>query len=351
MRPAFLLALVSIGCGGTATLVDDADPPPALSVPATRDAVQDPATPPVEEPEEQTIPADAYGARGTTVVMEPLAHVRFVALGDAGEGNAEQYGVANAIERVCSNRGCDFALYLGDNFYDSGVDEVDDIQFETKFELPYANLAFPFWIVLGNHDYGGGGSGYEFWKGNYYIEYSDVSPRWRLPDLFYTVDYGVLDLFGLDTNAILWGFFDDQQAWLDARLAESDAAWTIAFGHHPYLSNGHHGNAGVYDGYSPSPIWDGANVKQFFDESVCGSVDLYMCGHDHSLQWPETTCGGTELIVSGAGSKTTGLDGENPTWFEADREGFVYLDLTTTEYTATFYDIGGNAIFTRTVTK
>jgi tartrate-resistant acid phosphatase type 5 len=41
-----------------------------------------------------------------------------------------------------------------DNFYDEGVDSLDDEQFQTKFELPYADIDFPFWVVLGNHDYG-----------------------------------------------------------------------------------------------------------------------------------------------------------------------------------------------------
>ena len=351
MVTTVLLAILPVGCGGTATRLDEG----AASLVAPDDGARDPsdqgAPPPAEEPEEQSVPADAYGARGTSVLMDPLTHVRFVALGDAGEGSPTQFAVADAIEQVCAVHGCDFALYLGDNFYDTGVNETNDIQFEEKFELPYANLAFPFWVVLGNHDYGGGGSGYEFWKGNYYIEYSDVSDKFTFPDLFYTVDYGLVDLFGLDTNAVMWGFFDDQQAWLDARLSESDAVWKIAFGHHPYLSNGPHGNAGEYEGYAPNPIWDGANVKQFFDDSVCGKVDLYVCGHDHSMQWPVTTCGNTELLVSGAGSKTTSFEGDDETWFEKDEEGFVYVDITETQFTATFYDISGNSRYSRTVTK
>src|SRR5688572_25019386 len=50
--------------------------------------------------------------------------VRFVALGDAGEGNENQAAVGQMIATVCEERGCDFALYLGDNFYDTGVDSA-----------------------------------------------------------------------------------------------------------------------------------------------------------------------------------------------------------------------------------
>ena len=41
---------------------------------------------------------------------------------------------------VCAARGCDFALEFGDNFYLSGVQSVTDAQWQSKFELPYANL-------------------------------------------------------------------------------------------------------------------------------------------------------------------------------------------------------------------
>ena len=87
-----------------------------------------------------------------TEPTEPVRRVRFVAMGDAGEGNTDQYLVGERIAEVCAAKddehgpGCEFVLYLGDNFYDDGVDDVDDSQFESKFELPYAGLDLPFMI-------------------------------------------------------------------------------------------------------------------------------------------------------------------------------------------------------------
>ena len=63
--------------------------------------------------------------------------VRFIAIGDMGTGDDGQYKVAAALESVCAERGCDFAIGLGDNIYEAGVDSVSDIQFQTKFEDPY----------------------------------------------------------------------------------------------------------------------------------------------------------------------------------------------------------------------
>ncbi len=297
-------------------------------------------------------PSETGETHGVTVEMPPQEVVRFVALGDAGTAYTAQFMVADAIREVCTERGCDFAVYMGDNFYNTGVEGVDDRQFYDKFEYPYEGITFPFWTALGNHDYGGGGAGYEFWKGQVYVDYALTSEIFRFPDLFYTVDYGTVDLFALDTNAMMWGFFEGQQSWLAGALAASDAPWTVAFGHHPVLSNGPHGNAGVYDGYtSPQPIWDGAYVKEFMDESVCGKVDVYLCGHDHSRQWLEDTCAGTELVVSGAGGKVSYLDGDNPTWFEMDTEGFMWVEIQGNTFRGVFYDQFGTLEYERSYTK
>ena len=75
-----------------------------------------------------------------------------MALGDAGKGNTAQRDVAIAMRDVCAAKGCDFALLLGDNIYDAGVDSVTDAQWQTKFELPYKDLNIPFYPTLGNHD-------------------------------------------------------------------------------------------------------------------------------------------------------------------------------------------------------
>ena len=285
------------------------------------------------------------------VTREAQDVVRFVALGDAGTGASAQYSVARAIATVCAQRGCDFAIYLGDNFYDTGVDEVEDWQFEDKFELPYAALDFPFYPTLGNHDYGGNGAGYEFWKAPLYVDYSDRSEKWVFPAQFFRVDAGVVELYSLDTNAMVWGFYEEQLAWLQERTARTTATWTVAYGHHPYLSNGPHGNAGSYDGAPASPIGNGTYVKQFMDDAVCGTIDLYLCGHDHSRQWLVETCAGTELVVSGAGAKTTSVDDTNETWFQESSLGFYWVEVSADRLTGAFYDSAGQIEIERTLTK
>jgi tartrate-resistant acid phosphatase type 5 len=266
--------------------------------------------------------------------------VRFIAMGDGGEGNPDQYLVADVVKDVCDVQGCDFALYLGDNFYDDGVDSVTDSQFEHKFELPYADLSFPFWVVLGNHDYGAIPA--QFWKAEYEIEYTQHSTKWTLPDAYYSHAEGHIDFFALDTNAVMFGavWANGQQAWFDAEVAASVADWKIAYGHHPYLSNGQHGNAGDYEGLRTGiPAADaltalprGQWVKDFFDESVCGEIDVYLCGHDHNRQLLEMipSCP-TAFAVAGAAAKTSGFEyhkgGNDVLWEDDTTEGFFWFEI------------------------
>ena len=298
--------------------------------------------------------ADDSGENHTGDSAEPVEEpviAQFVALGDAGEGNTNQYAVASVMKAVCEAQGCDFALYLGDNFYDNGVDSVDDDQFQEKFELPYAELDFPFYVVMGNHDYGGYGAGYEIWKGSYEIDYTDYSEKWTMPDEYYRQDLGELSLYGLDTNTIFWGFGAEQQTWLQDEIDNDPNTWNIVFGHHPYLSNGQHGNAGAYEGFDWLPIADGEAVKTFVEASVCGRADVYIAAHDHLREWIGEECG-TQLIVSGAGAKTTDIvDRGNTTKFESDIEGFAWIKLQGDTMTVEFWSMNGTLDYTDTVTK
>ncbi len=292
---------------------------------------------------------------------EPDA-VRFVVMGDTGEGNEAQAAVAGAIRDKCAADGCDFVVLLGDNIYDTGVSSVDDPQWQDKFEIPYADIDLPFYVVLGNHDYGGSGLGTEVDKGPIEVEYSDASDKWTMPDTHYTFTWGNVGFIMLDTNSILWSntTHGDQREWYATALAEvSNADWVFAAAHHPLRSNGSHGNAGSYESIEiggidipiPIPFLDGAAVKSFYDELVCGTVDIAFAGHDHNRQWldePDALCG-AELIVSGAGAKLTGLARtSNQTHFEDDTaEGFLYVRVVGDELTGQFIDKTGAVNFER----
>lgn len=288
--------------------------------------------------------------------------MRFIAVGDTGKGNTGQNAVGQAMGTICAQRGCDFVVLLGDNFYPTGVSSVTDPQWQTAFVQPYSTVNAPFYAVLGNHDYGGDGAGYEAARADNEVAYSQVNPKWRMPSLHYRFTQAHAEFFALDTNRSFWGpnGSGDAQTRTDinAWLAASTATWKIALGHHPYKSNGPHGNAGNYDcrevlGQCVSlPLFtDGRHIKNFLETVVCGRADVYLSGHDHSLQWLTPTCNGTHLMVSGGGAAATTVDMKNPVHFQTTDLGFLYVELNGRTFTGTFYGETGNVLFTRSFTK
>ena len=281
--------------------------------------------------------------------IEPTV-LRFAALGDTGKGNDGQRRVAAALRDACASfGGCQFAVLLGDNIYDAGVENADDPQWEEKFRAPYADVDMPFYATLGNHDYGApailqdlaGGIGIDPTRGQAQLDYAAQQDKFRMPGAFYRFSEGPVELVSINTASMFWrdltfveditGFalVNDQQEETLPRWAENPlATWRIAFGHHPYLSNGRHGNAGTYDFvFIPGLPGSGTAIREFMETYVIGEFDVYLAGHDHNLQ-DLGTHEGTQIIVSGAGASARELRPQNPSLYEADRLGFVLIEAT-----------------------
>tara|TARA_B100001109_G_C18865061_1_gene476888 strand:- start:56990 stop:58036 length:1047 start_codon:yes stop_codon:yes gene_type:complete len=306
--------------------------------------------------------------------------VRFIAIGDMGTGEDGQYKVAAAIRSVCDSAGCDFAIGLGDNVYESGVDDVDDIQFETKFEDPYKDLNFPFYMTLGNHDNSWifGGDGLDNDRGDiqvgYHYKENRLSEKWQLPARYYAFNAPLNDneplitFLSLDSNPLAavgdgdqdyWQlpYRKTQAEWIDETLSQSPAPWKIAFAHHPFISNGRHGNAGIYDGVPGA----GGIYYDMLKDHVCNIADVMIAGHDHDLQFlkPVDRCGSTYHIVSGAGGKTRELkdaDRNDAYWQEGGVLGFFLIDISGDILTATAYTVNPvsgeyTAAYTRAVSR
>jgi tartrate-resistant acid phosphatase type 5 len=330
-----VLAFALGACGSADASVPDPDPAPA---PATAPTTPGPAT--------------TGGTSGGPVTTPPVAPtgVRFVAMGDTGTGSTGQLKIANTIAAKCKKDGCDFVQLLGDNLYDSGASSVDDPIWQEKFEIPYAAIELDFFAVLGNHDYGANGAGTDFGKGQNEIEYTKKSKKWKMPSAYFHFTKANVEIFALDTNKALFSQDSAQRKDVASWLAASTADWKIAVGHHPYKSNGPHGNAGNYEGF-PLPVVGGGAVKSFLEDVVCGKADVYFSGHDHSRQWLNVSCQGTELAVSGAGAKATELKGNNPSLFESIELGFLYIIIDGKKLTAEFIDENGKTEFSHVVTK
>jgi hypothetical protein len=286
--------------------------------------------------------------------------VRFIVTGETGRGNEGQLSVGAAMAAWCETHDCDFAVLLGNNFMPDGVDSTSDAQWQSMFVEPYAGVNAPFYALLGNHDYGGEGAGTEPAKIEHQIDYTAISDKWEMPARYYAFSRPGADFFAADTTPSMFAEDTEQRADFDDWLTGSSATWKIALGHHPYRSNGPHGNAGSYDGLPVMP-YDGTIVEEFLRERVCGRADVYLSAHDDSDQWLVERCGvssvhpGTELIVAGAGASTTTLatsgTGFNAFHFQSLELGFLYVEIVDRTFTGTFVGTDGGVQFTRSFAK
>lgn len=275
--------------------------------------------------------------------------VRFVAMGEQGVGNAAQSTVAAAVAQKCEQSCCDFVQLLGGNIAPFGVDSASDAQWSSKFEVPYAGVPLEFWALLGEEDYGGNQAGLESARAQSQIDYSASSSVFRMPATHWHRTVEHVEFFALDSPRQRYLQDAQQRVDVTAWLAASTTTWRIALGNLAYRSNGPHGNAGSYDGLPFIPITNGAGVKSFMDSIVCGNADVYFASNDLSLQWPSTTCAGTELIVSGAGAVTSALPGSNPVHFQASALGFVWVEIDGDTLSAEFVDSTGATLYSRSI--
>ncbi|MGW0173543.1 metallophosphoesterase [Rhodococcus sp. NPDC003322] len=291
--------------------------------------------------------------------------LRVLLTGDAGTGAQPQWAVADAIRDLHGREPLAMALGLGDNIYELGPTSEDDTQFTTKFEDPNHGLDFPWVMALGNHDNSAVFPGDGGWllRGDEEVDYHRRSRKWWMPSRYYSLRVPernpVVEFFVLDLNPLAaylppllspyWSpngqFMSEQRAWLDAALASSTAKWKIAVTHHPYLSNGPHGDAGKYDGIPVEPM-NGVHAKRFFEDHVVGRCHFILSGHDHSLQILEPTAAskGTRQIVSGASAKNShgkaGAEVDRRNLFQNYTDvGFMVMDLAPDAVTIRVYTV------------
>ena len=105
-----------------------------------------------------------------------------ILVGDTGSGNNDQYKVAESMTRLIQKKPkIQSVLIVGDNIYPSGCYSVDDPQFNEKFQKPYENINLPFYLCLGNHDYGTMISNYTQSQIDYTVSKKNIDHKWNMP--------------------------------------------------------------------------------------------------------------------------------------------------------------------------
>jgi tartrate-resistant acid phosphatase type 5 len=227
---------------------------------------------------------------GVTPPPHPGDGLVFMVVGDWGrDGHAGQRKVARAMAKVARRVGPRFIVSSGDNFYEEGVDSVDDPHWASSFENVYSDPALRevgWWVTLGNHDH--------LQSIAAQIHYSGRSRRWTLPAPYYSFDtmrdgdstrldvqFVFLDStpfthdgYGKAARKIGKQHFPDQVAWLEQTLANSTAQYFIIVVHHNMYTmstTGHLGTSELRAHVEPLLLRHGPRVL------------AVITGHEHSL--------------------------------------------------------------------
>jgi tartrate-resistant acid phosphatase type 5 len=258
----------------------------------------------------------------------------FLIFGDSGTGKKWQHLVAKSMKKTCSIFGCDFALLLGDNFYQEGVESIRDRQFIDKFEKPYNNLTSTIYAVLGNHDYGHGQKGIDA-----QISYSNYSDLWSMPNRYYHLDFSEIEIIALDTQ----NFDLKQRHWLVDKLSKPRKKWRIIVAHHPIYA---------YGGHGPNE-----RLQKILLPNICGRVDGYFAGHEHNLQYLEAPCVQSNsnknfdirLFVSGAAAKLRTPERGKFTKFYKKTRGYLLAKISKGTLSVDFINTARNVLHTVTL--
>ncbi len=257
--------------------------------------------------------------RDTAPNGEGTPTVRLLLVGDWGTGGAGAKKVAAAMAARHAAHPAHAVISTGDNIYPSGVSDVDDPQWRTKFEniFPAARLPIPFWAVLGNHDYRKNPDAQVAYTGKRLADGSIT--RWRMPgrawSTVFTAGDVTLRVIGIDTQQLVANAESRRKhlAWIDSVLSASKEAHVMVVGHHPVYSHGHYG--------------DNAAMKKHLAPLLRRhKVRVYCNGHEHDLQVLRRQDGVRYLISGGGGGKRPSTPGVN-TEFASGSMGFMELSF------------------------
>ena len=245
-------------------------------------------------------------------------------------GYYEQKPIARLMGNMAKLTGLDFVAALGDVHHFEGVASVDDPLWMTNYELIYGHpeLMLPWYPILGNHEYRGNTQAV--------LDYSRRSRRWEMPARYYakTVKTGkekALLLF-IDTTPLMDKYRSDnstypdavkqsreeQLAWIEKTLKESDAKWKIVMGHHPVFAD------------TPKSGTERADMQKYLKPLLDKyKVDIYICGHIHNFQHIQPKGSKTVYLVNSSASlsrqKVNPVDG---TVYCNGEAGFTVADLS-----------------------
>ena len=284
---------------------------------------------------QQVLYKDTHYSPADTVPKSIDKSLQFFAFGDWGRNGADhQLQVARQMSVQAAKIHPSFFVVTGDNFYPSGVMSEKDPQWFYSLENIYTDfpLQWDWYPVLGNHDY----------KSNpgAQVAYSKISRRWRMENRYYAKKFFINDdttqqvlILFIDTNPLIPEFYSNREygpnvksqdssrqiKWIKNQLshASPNVKWKIVVGHHPMYSAG-----GRENGYDTKAIRN--SLKTLFDQY---DVDVYLTGHEHSLQHLAAAGSKTQHFITGAASESTPVHITDQSNMAAADYGFMIFSI------------------------
>ncbi len=269
-------------------------------------------------------------------------HVKVLAMGDFGKGNAEQASVRDAfLNHANLNGNPDVWIWLGDNVYDNGTDqEYHDKVFDSLNGYHHVFKNQVFWPTPGNHDYN---SVNRFDNppdhvGPYYdiVNVPQNGGAGGEPsgyELYYSFDYGNVHFVSLNSELQAWTTSSTSTMcnWLKTDLQNNDRKWTIVYWHQPPYSKGSHNSDDFFELLMAAMR---TNILPILD---LYGVDLVLCGHSHVYERSFLIKGhygnsssfnpATMLVQGGSGNLASGLPYFKDTLGQGAGEGIVFANV------------------------
>lgn len=315
-----------------------------------------------------TIPADFNG--------------KFNAIGCQGVGGMfavpeDKVQVQKDVAKWAERKGPALTFLLGDNFYHTGITDVNEDRFHSAFYNIYHGPCF---VALGNHDYNIQSHYLDYIYPGGKIQHPTVSsleramlqvlhtytsgitnPRWLMPNRYYCLYSRNCNccFIVIDSNSFLWDI--DQKQWLDILYRFiPNGVIKVLLGHHPMLTNGkrryQHNDIGKY-----SKVFQGAQKEgtlndklyEYLNKSRGYKFHLIIAAHDHLMAVNRVPLEGGEVMLQvtsggGAGSledRKTVSKNFYPNSFVEVTFGFAAFDLANRKYA--LFDQNGRELISR----
>jgi hypothetical protein len=235
--------------------------------------------------------------------------LRFAMFGDWGMKTSVKDRVADGVyimQKALQRKRMGFKAILlsGDNFYSKGVKGLDDPKWEDLWGRSFRRVGVPFYVSLGNHDYGygaknaqfqvqkSGTKGFELWQLR--DENGADNPGIYFTQWFYSRDFACQVNF-IDTSILVLGDVRDKKAWgkqlhwlskkLDEKPPKSKSEQSVVrlvIGHHLLQCFGEKESEVKYMSSDRNRL--GPNNTHLKD-IVIKKADAYLCGHAHTVEY------------------------------------------------------------------